>query len=83
MKSGGHGTQAQRKGLCGCWNALNTHPDLDLRLSPTHGTPGHARHETTVHAWCALCSPGSVPVFESILGPFPTAEPESKMTTRT
>ncbi len=48
-----------RKGLCGCWITVNTHPHLDLREGPLHGRPGHAIHTDTHHAWCNLCAPNA------------------------
>ena len=56
-----------RVGLCGCWNAINPPHCQDLRDDATHGTVGHGRHGRLIHAWCELCSPGSVAVFDAIL----------------
>jgi hypothetical protein len=56
------------KGLCGCWNAINTQPGLDLQEDPMHGLPGHGQHSDTIHAWCSICSPGSVRPIEEVLG---------------
>lgn len=61
----GWDTQPARR-TCGCWNAINPPHNLDLRNDMLHGTPGHAGHGNTIHAWCAICSPGSVPVFEEL-----------------
>jgi hypothetical protein len=33
------GKSDQRLGLSGCWNAINTHPELDLREDPVVGRP--------------------------------------------
>ena len=45
--------------LCGCWNAVNTHPGLDLRGDSRHGWPAHDRHTGAYHAWCHLCCPNN------------------------
>ena len=52
------GTEPSRT-LCGCWNAVSTHPGLDLREDPTHGWPEHDKHVVAYHAWCYLCSPNN------------------------
>jgi hypothetical protein len=40
------------RGHCVSWNAVNTHPGLDLREDAVHGWPGHEKHVRTMHAWC-------------------------------
>jgi hypothetical protein len=62
------------KSLCGCWNAINTNPGLDLRRNPVHGHLGHHRHATTVHAWCSTCSPRSVRLFRTLFPIAPAIE---------
>ncbi len=44
--------------LCGCWNSVNSQPDVDLR-DGLHGWREHDHHEDgeTSHAWCDVCSP--------------------------
>ena len=43
------GTEPSRT-LCGCWNAVSTHPGLDLREDPTHGWPEHDKHVVAYQA---------------------------------
>lgn len=57
----------EHKMACGCWNAINTHPGLDLREDDVHGLRGHRGHAGIVHAWCSECSPGSGQVIEEAL----------------